>query len=234
MDFYDLYAPVNEAKKALELIKGWNISGIALTHIYEDKEGINKYLERMDELNSQTKLDLVRCCVLDPGSPRELKDMLGETRQKVEIVEVDGGSFEINKAAVEDRRVDVLLHPEHKRKDPGIDHKTARAAAENEVVVGFVFHDLHQTYGKVRSHVLEHIRNSIDLCQKYGASFIVTSGAKDKYALRGGRELMSLPKVLGVEKGTAIDSVTNIPKKIVQKNRKKLKGKIKKGGVEEL
>ncbi len=234
MEFYDLYVPAEKPEEVVETAKEFGFSGIAVTHEYTHKEGLNSYLGKIDSLGSGADIDIIRSCVLDPDSTKEMKKQLGGVRQRVEIVCVNGGNFEVNKAAVQDSRVDILLHPEYKRKDPGMDHKTARMASENSVAIGFVFHDLHQTYGKVRAHVLNHMKKSLELCEKYGVDFIVTSGARNRYELRGGRDLASLVKVLDVDASEAISSVTKTPSSIVSENRKKLGGSIKKDGVEEI
>lgn len=234
MEFYDLYVPAKDPEEVLESVEDMEFDGVALSHRYENKGLLNDYLEKVDELSRDTSLKLIRCCTLDAETPEELKKRLGKVRQKVDVVAVEGGDFDVNNAAVRDRRVDLLLHPEHKRKDPGMDHKTVKMATENEVAMGFVLHDLHQTYGKIRSHVIGHIKKTVELCQKYDANFVVTSGARDLYELRGPRELASLLKVLGVEPSEAMDSVSSVPRRIVEENRKKLGGKIKKDGVEEI
>ncbi len=234
MNFYDLYVPVDDIEEAVETAMKMNFSGIGPAHRYDNKKMLNKYLEEMDNLGGDLDIDLVRCCEIKADNPRDMKNKIGKTRQKVDVILVKGGNFDINTAATRDRRVDILLHPEHRRKDTGMDHKTAKMAAEKNVTIGFVMHDLHQTYGKVRSHVINHIRKSIELCEKYGVQFIVVSGARDIYGMRGPRELASLPKVLGVDPSKAMDTVSTVPHKIVKNNRKKLGGRIKKGGVERL
>ncbi|MFP4116513.1 MAG: RNase P subunit p30 family protein [Candidatus Aenigmatarchaeota archaeon] len=234
MDFYDLYIPTENAQKVLESAEDMKFEGLGIAHRYKDREGLSKYLNAMDKLSKESDIKLVRSCVIDEKSPGRMKKAIGKVRQKVDVVAVDGGNFDINNAAVRDRRVDILLHPEHKRKDAGMDHKTVKIAAKNEVALGFVLHDLHQTYGKVRSHVLRHMKKNFELCERYSTKFLVTSGAHDVYELRAPRDLASLPKVLGVSTSKAIDSVSSVPKRIVKENRKKLAGDIKKEGVEEV
>ena len=234
MDFFDLYVPAEEkAEEVVKLAEDMDFSGIGISHIYKGKEGLNDYLEKMDDIDSKTEIDIIRCCAIEPESPEEMESQVGKIRQKVELVAVKGGNFDVNRAAVEDRRIDILLHPEYKRKDSGIDHKTAKAASENDVTIGLVFHTLHQTYGKVRSHVLRHMKKSIQLCNKYGANITVVSGAEDKYSIKEPRELASLLRVLDVEPPESMRYVSYLPEGIVKTNRKKLKGEIKKGGVEE-
>ncbi|MFP4115965.1 MAG: RNase P subunit p30 family protein [Candidatus Aenigmatarchaeota archaeon] len=234
-DFYDLYVPVEENTEEVARTAGrMGFSGIGITHTYEGKEGLNTYLEKMDEVDEKVEIDIIRSCALSPDNPKTLKRQLGKVRQKVEVVIVEGGDFDINRATTEESRVDILAHPEYKRKDPGMDHKTSKMAAENDVSVGLVFHNLHQTYGKVRSHVLRHMKRCMQLCEKYDTKLILLSGARDRYGLRDPRELASLGKILGRESSEVLQSVSSIPKKIVETNRKKLMGEIKGGGVEEL
>lgn len=224
MDFYDLCVHENEdLEECLEVGKRFGFSGLGILHKYEDKEGLDDFLKRIRE-REEEGLDLVTGCEINPQSREDLKGKLDKVREKVEIVAISGGNFDINKNAVRDSRVDVLLHPEHKRKDSGMDHKTTRMASKNDVAVGIVLHSLFQTFGKVRSHVLNHMRRNLKLCKEYNTTVVVGSGAKDKYGLRDPRELASLPNVLGRDLNESMEMVSSNPSEIVEENRSKLEG----------
>lgn len=68
------------------------------------------------------------------------------------------------------------------------------------------------------------IKKNVKLCRNYEANVITTSGAVNKWGLRSGRELASISYLLGLELGTAIDSVSTIPEEILRVNREKLAG----------
>lgn len=232
MDFYDLCVrPKGDLEGIIGTAERFGFEGLGIMHKYGGEEDLDTFLKRMGEKEGEIDLDLVRCCEINPESPEELKKILGKVRERVEAVGVTGGNFDLNKAAVRDSRVDLLLHPEHKRKDGGMDHKTARMASENEVAIGIVLHSLFQTYGKVRSHVLNHIRKNIELCEEYNADIVVGSGARDRYELRDPRELASLPRVLGMSSNESMETVSSIPSEMVEENREKLERKGDTGGV---
>ncbi|MFB6217278.1 MAG: RNase P subunit p30 family protein [Candidatus Aenigmatarchaeota archaeon] len=233
MDFYDLYVPAEDVDKAVEMGEKLGFSGIGIAMQYGGEEDIDGFIDEVDERNGKTDLDLVTCCDIDVESVDMLKRLVGKVRQKVEIVAVRGGDLDINKAAVRDSRVDILLHPEHRRKDRGLDHKIANSASKNDVALGVVLHPLLQTYGKLRSHIFKHIMDNLELCDKYNAPVVITSGARKGLEMRDPRELASLAECLGTESGSSIDMVSSVPRRIVNRNRKKLEGKVRKRGVEE-
>ena len=68
------------------------------------------------------------------------------------------------------------------------------------------------------------LRKNIMLCEKYNTKIITTSGALSKWDLRAGRELASIPFLLGFDLGKALDTVSTIPHKLVNTNREKIAG----------
>lgn len=232
MDFYDLFVEESEVDGMIELAKGLGFSGLGITHTYQTRNELDEFLEKMDK--REGKIDLVTSCLLEPENKKDLKRKVGKVRQKVEIVMVNGGDFKINKSAANDSRIDILLHPEYKRKDSGLDHKVAKEAAKNDVTVGFVFHDLLGTYGKIRSHIFDHMKRNLELCKKFNVSYIVVSGAKKKLEMRDPKELASLLETMDLESSESLDAISKTPKRMAKENRKKLNGKVKKKGVEEM
>lgn len=232
MEFYDLYVPSKEIEDVAELAEKLGFSGIGIAHSYEGGGNLDGFLEEVKKHGEKSDVDLITCCDIDPESTDALKKIVGKVRQKVEVVVVRGGEFDINKASVRDSRVDILLHPEYRRKDSGLDHKTARSASMNDVAVGLVLHPLLQTYGKLRSHILGHMRNIFKLSDKYEFPIVTTSGAKESLDMRDPRELASIARCLDVNQRKAMDTVSSVPSRILEDNRKKLEGKMGKGGVE--
>lgn len=234
MQFYDLYIRAEDLEKAVEFGEKLGYEGIGLATEFEDKDQVDGFVDDLKELRDGTDIDIISACEIDPESVKEMKREIGKVRQKVEVVIVRGGDFEINKNAVRDSRVDLLVQPERNRKDSGLDHKTARLAAENEVAIGIALHPLINTYGRIRSHVMNHIKRILRLCEKYDARSVVVSGAMDAYEMRDPRELASLPQVLGFDTNSSMGMVSSKAEEIFKENRKKLGGEVEKDGVEEV
>ncbi|MFB6192770.1 MAG: RNase P subunit p30 family protein [Candidatus Nanohaloarchaea archaeon] len=126
----------------------------------------------------------------------ELKRKMNEKRPEADILVFKGGDEELNRKACETSKIDVLLHPEKGRKDSGLNHVMAEAAAENNVTIGLDFSMLERP-GKERMHVLTHWRRNLKLCEKYDARYLITTSAEEKYDLRAPRELKALIDSIG-------------------------------------
>lgn len=234
MEFYDLCVQVEDLEEVINFGEKLGFSGIGISHRFEDKKSLDDFIDEVEKKRKDTELDLVISCEIGEENESDMKSKVGKVRQKAEVVIVQGGDFEVNKAAVRDSRVDILAHPEYRRKDSGMDHKTTRMASTNDVAIGFVLHPLTKTYGKVRSHILDHMKRNLELCEKYNARPVVMSGARNVYGMKDPRELAALPDVLGSGKNESMEMVSENPIEIVSVNRNKLSGKEKKEGVEEI
>lgn len=132
-------------------------------------------------------------------------------RSDAEVLIYRGGDDELHKKVAEHGEVEVILSPERGRKDSGIDHVIAKAAAENNVAIGFNLRQLF-TSKKQRTHVLKHWRRNLKLCEKYGAMKLMTTGAEEVNHLRAPRDAASIIDSLGF-KGK--EAVSKHPKKIL-------------------
>ncbi|MFH1432698.1 MAG: RNase P subunit p30 family protein [archaeon] len=160
---------------------------------------------------------------------QELHKMINRFRDNVDILAVHGGDIEINRSAVENPRVDLLTHPEQRRKDSGMDHVMMKLAAENNVAIELNFHDYLHSYRKIRSYVLNHMRNNVMLAEKYDTHVVVASGAESVWDMRAGRELASLAYICGLDREKAVKTVSDIPSHIIKRVAEIKSGNLKSG-----
>ena len=172
------------------------------------------------------KLDTVFLKADDWG---ELKRKIRENREEADVLAFRGGDEELNRKACESSKLDVLLHPEKNRKDSGLNHVMAEAAAENNVTIGLDFTQLKNS-GKKRMHILAHWRKNLKLCEKYDTPYLITTGAEEKYQLRGPRELKALIDSIGYSGRKA---VSNAPGEILEKSERSKTEENIRPGVEE-
>jgi ribonuclease P/MRP protein subunit RPP1 len=165
---------------------------------------------KMEELGWETpKLETV---FLEADDWGELKRKI-ERNQEANVLVFKGGDEKLNRKAVEDSRMDILLHPEKGRKDSGFNHVLAKEASRNNVALGLDFKML-DTSNKTRSHIFRHWQRNLMLCEKYDAPYIVTSSAEEKYDLRAPRDLASIINSLGY---TGKKAVSDHPEKIINR-----------------
>jgi ribonuclease P/MRP protein subunit RPP1 len=222
MPFYDLHVHTNlsigesSVDEVVEFARKLGLSCIGIAQYYPGK---------LEQLPKFDDIDLVSVGVIKANNPNELNEAAKKLRNKVEIIMVHGGNYDINRAACENSLIDILAHPELGRKDSGLDHVCIKAAAENNVAIEINFREVLESYKKNKIYVMSAINKNIKLCKKYGAKMITTSSAITKWGMRSGRELSAVANVLGMDLGEAIETSSTIPEEIVRTNREKLAGK---------
>jgi ribonuclease P/MRP protein subunit RPP1 len=150
---------------------------------------------------------------IDAKGKKELKSKL---KKKLDYTLVQGGDYNINRLAVLDKRVDILAHPDFRRKDSGVDSIIARAASENKVAIEINLGRIINSRGLNRIHLIKNLRKNFMLATKYNAPLVATTESKSLYELRGGDGIFHLLRLLGFNEKAAIDAMYNVPKKILQ------------------
>jgi RNase P/RNase MRP subunit p30 len=125
------------------------------------------------------------------------KLLFEEDFKKLKIVK--GKNENSNRAALEEKRNVMLLDPQvvpikdhlHYRKS-GLNQVMCGLANKNDIIIGFSLENLRDPVMKGR------VMQNIKLCRKYKAKMAILSLAKDKYSLRGVRDLISFAKTLGM------------------------------------
>lgn len=147
---------------------------------------------------------------------QDLANKVNRFRDIADIIIVSGGDIDINRAACENPKVDVLAHPEFKRKDSGLDHVIAAAAAKNRVAIELNFRSFLHASGRARTYLLASMERNAMLCKKFGAPIIVASAAESTWEMRAGKELSALAYLAGMDVENAVNSVSSIPEFIVR------------------
>jgi len=236
MKFYDLHVQSNlsggesSVEEIARFAEKLGYSGIAICDNYQGIEKLNEFKKVIKEV--ETSVELIPGVVIQVKDKNELKNALNKTREKVVIVIVHGSNYQINRAACEDPRVDILAHPELGRADSGLDKACLNLARENNVSIQINFREILYSFRKPRSYIFNHITKNIKLCNEYKTPMITCSGAQGVWDMRGPRELVSIASVLGLELGRAFASVTSLPQQVVENNKKTLKGERITKGVE--
>ena len=207
-------------------------SSIVICDVWQGMGKLRELKEKITEAQKLVKVEILPGAKIQARNIGELKRALEQVREQVVLVAVAGGDYEINRAACEDSRVDLLAHPEFNRRDNGLDEVCLHAASKNDVAIEVNFRELLSTYKRTRTYNLEKIATNIRLCQNLGVKIVASSGAQSAWEMRDPRELVSIVNILGVEFGSSFATVSDIPNAIIDKNKRKLGGKVIADGVE--
>lgn len=146
----------------------------------------------------------------------DLRRQVDRFRSRVKVLAVHGGDPGINRAACEDERVDILLHPPD-GKTSGINHILAKLAADKYVAVGFELAPILCSKGGSRVRTLSNYKTNLALVKKYGAPFVVVSGAMSFYDMRDVRTTVSLCRLFGMGEKDTLKGLSYYPSEILRK-----------------
>lgn len=151
-------------------------------------------------------------------NPSKLHSLIGKFRNSMDVLIVHGGSEAVNRAALENPRVDILNHPSFDRSS-GLNQVLAKAAAENGVAIGITLRPLLHTRGSRRIRLLSDLKANLDLARKYDVSLVLCSDAMSCFDLRSPMEMLALAEVCGLEEEEALEAISTVPEKIIARNR---------------
>ncbi len=201
----------NTVEQLAALARHLGYSGIALTN-HSDK------LPQLQPVLSFTnKFEVFRGIELVEENPSKLHGLIGKFRKSVDVVIVHGGSETVNRAALENPRVDILNHPAF-AKSSGLNQVLAKAAAENDVAIGLTIRPLLHSRGPRRVRLLSDLRANLDLARKYDVPLVLSSGAMSCFDLRSPMETLALAEVCGLEEDEALEAITVMPERIISRN----------------
>ncbi|MCQ1536410.1 ribonuclease P protein component 3 [Methanosarcina sp. KYL-1] len=202
----------NTVGEMASLARHFGYSGFALTNHSDKLPKTRPLLPEADGFEVFRGIELVE------ENPSKLHGMIGKFRSNVDVLIVHGGSEAVNRAAVENPRVDILNHPSFDRSS-GLNQVLAKAAAENGVAIGLNLRPLLHSRGSRRIRLLSDLGANLDLARKYDVSLALTSDAMSCFDLRAPREMLALAEVCGLEESEALEALSTVPERILAKNR---------------
>jgi ribonuclease P/MRP protein subunit RPP1 len=216
------------AKFAEEL----GFSSIVVSDVWAGPEKFAEAKVAIDEAAKNVGIEVIQGVKIVAANANELRHLVDRAREKASVVAVAGGSYQINRAACEYSKVDLLCHPSLGRTDCGLDEVCLNAARENNVAVELNFREVLHSYRRMRSLILLNMASNIKLCEELRVPLVVASGAQTVEDMRDPRELISIANILGLELSKAFGTVSDVPLSIIDVNRRKLLDKITTEGVE--
>ncbi len=125
------------------------------------------------------------------------------------LVIVEGGNDKINRAALENKKVDVLLGPEKGRdrdfthyRNSGLNQVLCKLAKKNNIAIGFDFNDILVSMEKGK--ILGRMMQNVKLCRKYKVKMLIFDFKEE----RSKEELRSFGISLGMTPGESKKAVS--------------------------
>ena len=157
----------------------------------------------------KTKEFLEKALIIKANNKEELRKQVARNYGKFLLV-VQGSNDEVNRAAVENERIDMLLNPEAERKydfsdwrNSGLNNVLCKFAAQNKVAIGVDLSSLPQEKFALAER-LGKIMQNIRLCRKFKTKMFIFSSEP----IMNDFDLMSISSALGMSTSQAKESLT--------------------------
>ncbi len=128
----------------------------------------------------------------------EIRKTANKFRNKASCISVIGGDLKVNRAVLENIKIDVLSRPYLKRYDSGINHILAKEAMRNNVAIELCFEDVLKSYLAPRAKVISNFRDIYALYRKFDFPLILSSRAESIFDIKTTQDFVSVFKQIGL------------------------------------
>ncbi|GAA0510864.1 ribonuclease P/MRP protein subunit RPP1 [Halorubrum aquaticum] len=181
-----------------------------------------------DGIADECGIDVVDAVEVDADGPREASGAVGNHRSEHTVVCVVGGDDRLNRYAVEEPRVDVLVRPN--AGPGGFNHVLAKAARDNGVHVEFDLGPVLGETGGNRVRALADLRKLREIVTYYDAPHVVSANAASHLELRAPREMVAVAEEAGFDPEWVREGLRAWGS-IAERNRERLSGRFIEPGV---
>ncbi len=149
------------------------------------------------EIRDASGVDVVDAVEINADDPGSAGGSVGNYRPDRTVVCVVGGDDRLNRFAVEEPRVDVLVRPTAGGGD--FNHVLAKAARDNDVAVEFDFGPVLRRTGGRRVRALADLRKLREIVTYYDAPHVVSANPRSHLELRAPREIVAVAEAVGFD-----------------------------------
>ena len=184
-------------------------------------DALNFKKELINELASEIDIDYT--LEIKSNNINEIRNIVNKFRNNSSCISVIGGDLKVNRATLENIKIDVLSRPYLRRYDAGINHVLAKEAVKNNVAIELCFNDVLRTYRSHRSKVISNFNDIFTLYRKYDFPLILSSRAESVFDIKTPYDFIAFFKQAGLsdeEIEKSFESSANIIK--FNNNRDKL------------
>ena len=128
----------------------------------------------------------------------EIRKAVNKFRNNALCISVVGGDLKVNRAVLENVKIDVLSRPYLKRYDSGINHILAKEALNNHVAIELCFEDVLKSYLAPRAKIISNFRDIYTLYRKFDFPLILSSRAESIFGIKTTQDFISVFKQTGL------------------------------------
>ncbi|MBU0530583.1 MAG: hypothetical protein KKC05_02820 [Nanoarchaeota archaeon] len=219
--YYDNHVRFEGFEEAIKIAKTLGWSGVVLIHKWDSV------------LKPRNGKGIISGAEIS-GNPDYVRRTAQKIRSKFDVICVRGGDLLVNREAVENPLVDMLIQPwgdpiAGLRNDPGLNYVMIKLAKKNNVFIDFSLNDLIKSHKRTRVKLFSHMTKAAKLVRKYHAPFTLSSGALSRWDMRAPSDLKSFGKVLGFEDAEIKKAMSDV---IVKENKKRISSRWIQPGIE--
>ena len=192
--FFDLNIKGSSLENNLKLARqafeyGWNHINFSYNqNDFADALDLRKDLA--DDLGDTINFDYT--LEIKSTNINEIRKFTNKFRNSVACISVIGGDLKVNRAVLENVKIDVLSRPYLKRYDSGLNHVLSKEAVKNNVAVELCFKDVLRSYLAPRAKLISNFRDIYTLYRKFDFPMILSSRAESVFDIRTTHDFISV------------------------------------------
>ena len=198
--FFDLNIKGSNLENNLRLAReaskyGWNHINFSYNqNDFANAIKLNNELE--DKLNGLVNFDFT--LEINSNNINDIRKNVNKFRNNTSCISVVGGDLKVNRAVLENNKIDVLSRPYLKRYDSGLNHILSKEAVRNNVAIELCFQDILKSYLAHRSKIMSNFRDIYSLYRKFHFPLVLSSGAESIFDIRTTQDFVSVFKQSGL------------------------------------
>ena len=218
----NLRAPINNTSQIERMVKnahelGYSLVGIPLPPFVRQEQ-----ISQLRKFCREANIDFATRVDFFPRTSNELLHSLRRFRRKFEIISVLCNTKEVARQAAKDRRVDLIQFSATNLRKRFFDEAEAELASQAFSSLEVEIAPFLQLVGASRIRLFSSLQTEVALAEKFKVPVTISSGATNKYQMRGPRDCAAFATLFDMSQSSALKALLENPFAIVERNREKL------------
>ena len=156
-------------------------------------------LDLREDLENNLDISFDYTLEIKSSNINEIRKITNNFRNRASCISVVGGDLKVNRAVVENSKVDVLSRPYLNRFDAGLNHVLSKEALRNNVAIELCFKDVLRSYLSHRAKVISNFKDIYLLHRKFDFPLVLSSRAESIFDIRTTHDFVSFFKQTGLD-----------------------------------